>query len=1266
MEERYEGYQINDNFLPKKKRANMARLEKASSYAAKHGNEPQSKLTIGSKLDPLLIRSKKGKVDDDTDSDYLSDHSPISPLQTVAETERFRDPDVTIQPDNSGHDIRSDDCGCSRKRKSRPGEAVSSSNSWKIDHRQSARLAIAHGSNERDYSRFYWRNSMVASRNTDSDHEDVSYRFPRGHSRSTKYPSRNSFHAYMQKLREKMEHENENSITDARVCQVEAPKASSKETDREKDPEFFIRQKLTGRAKTRVAGPARAQVDQSEEDQFSCSEGVSRIVPNDLTTTVSSAAKHELTWRDWLLRSNEPALSNKCRFKHNRYFDLRTMRPKISKNKHRMSDFRNPTEVDYEPVVFGGGGDDDDEDDDEQINDAIFDCLDSSDNSKEKEKSPVVEGKSTPVTNSGPGVKSDRVSPVDENENRLEGKLGEQQTAKPSRSRLETNTTTKPAVKCSPMKPPRANLRANRHPRLTARAIAKRTPPTKPERQSLSKLPREDTSWASPKHALPSEAQGASQVTTVHHIRVDKWQEDWSPPRKFFIRPSLSEELLDKIEQEKAKREEKRKKMENLRRDFSLSRLSNEIEDISHEIAGIMGPQTIDQDNGEKKISETPKRVYPNLSLEKPREIERCSPKNLFSTAPTLTAKEAMEAKAKLNSSSKDKENRAKTSADARAVDSEPAAVPSSPNNNEKTAFSRLCSFNKSGSRAMSFIRNIPRLMSNRRRPNMESTWNNSTKRPAEFAESESVVDISTLTIQTQSPAASPEKSPTHERSIWRLSYLTPAARRKGPTKTPATDQPKSSNKTPRRMSLCRSWTMKFRKRSRRSVSDVERPEERIVDPDDLSPERSAAATELLQCADIELTRMYQASKALELCFSMPEFVGSRERVESERQLLVSGLRRKAFLDEVSALADQREREENEADCERAHLVISNLSLPLRESIERMGQGADQADWYVVVASHGRHLWASQAIECPRTGPRLHFPGSAEFFQLLPDFAVSIGVYRLQLRMPSLDHASKYHLPAKAKNPDRTIYCPSPSNLLSRNEKRRTIGPSSTKHADCGAPGMKQSSFLACGKLVLRLADLSKSPPWPLSGIYPGSPGSSVLQGSIDMTTKCKLHVQVEQSGFVNHGEELGGYTNWNRRWAVLDKRYLRFWNYPDEQYNNSHPLKEIDLADCTSESIGPIDRSLCARARTILLEIARARPNVAGDGIFLRSPNDYAIVRSVRNAPCHCPAIFASVLRIFTSFLRNLLSFDTPCELTEWQSKLNHVVSTLRAWNVK
>ncbi|XP_014220146.1 uncharacterized protein LOC106648027 isoform X2 [Trichogramma pretiosum] len=1242
MEERHEGYQINDNFWPKKKGANMARLEKASSYAAKHGNEPQSKLTIGSKLDPLLIRSKKGKVDDDTDSDYLSDHSPISPLQTVAETERFRDPDVTVRPDNSSHGIRSDDYGCSRKRKSRPGEAVSSSNSWKIDYRQSARLAIAHGSNERDYSRFYWRNSTVASRNTDSDHEDVSYRFPRRHSRSTKYPSRISFYEYMQKLREKMEHENENSITDARVCQVEAPKASSKEIDREKDPEFFIRQKLTRRAKTRVAGPARAQVDQSEEeDQFICSDGVSRIGPNDLTSTVSSAAEHELTWRDWLLRSDEPALSNKCRLKHNRYFDLRTMRPKISQNKHRMSDIRNPTEVDYEPVVFGGGDDDDDEDDDAQINDAIFDCLDSSDNSKEKEKSPAVEGESTSVTNSGPGVKSpSRVSPVDENENRLEEKLGERQTAKPSRSRPETNTTTKPAVKCSPMKPPRANLRASRHPRLTARAIAKRTPPTKPERQSLSKLPREDTSWASPKHALPSEAQGASQATTVQHIRVDKWQEDWSPPRKFFIRPSLSEELLDKIEQEKAEREEKRKKMENLRRDFSLSRLSNEIDDISHEIAGIMGPQTIDQDNGEKKISETPKRVYPNLSLEKPREIERCSPKNLFSTAATLTAKEAMEAKAKLNSSSKAKENRAKTSADTRAVgDSEPAAVPSSPNNNEKTAFSRLCSFNKSGSRAMSFIRNIPRLMSNRRRPNMESTRNNSTKRPAEFAESESVVDISTLTIQTQSPVASPEKSPTHERSIWRFSRLTPAAKRKGPTKTPATDQPKCSNKAPRRMSLCRSWTMKFRKRSRRSVSDVERPEERIVDPDDLSPERSAAVTELLQCADIELTRMYQASKALELCFSMPEFVGSRERVESERQLLVSGLRRKAFLDEVSALAD---KQEDEADCERAHLVISNLSLPLRESIERMGQGADQADWYVVVASHGRHLWASQAIECPRTGPRLHFPGSAEFFQLLPDFAVSIGVYRLQLRMPSLDHASKYHLPAKSpKNSDRSIVCPSPSNFLSRNEKRRTIGPSSTKHADFGAPGLKQSSFLACGKLQLRLADLSKSPPWPLSGIYPGSPGSSVLQGSIDMTTKCKLYVQVEQSGFVNHGEELGGYTNWNRRWAVLDKRYLRFWNYPDEQYNNGHPLKEIDLADCTSESIGPIDRSLCAKARTILLEIAHARHNVTRDGIFLRSPNDYAIVR-------------------------NLLSFDTPCELTEWQSKLNHVVSTLRAWNVK
>ncbi|XP_011502644.1 PREDICTED: anillin-like protein 1 [Ceratosolen solmsi marchali] len=458
---------------------------------------------------------------------------------------------------------------------------------------------------------------------------------------------------------------------------------------------------------------------------------------------------------------------------------------------------------------------------------------------------------------------------------------------------------------------------------------------------------------------------------------------------------------------------------------------------------------------------------------------------------------------------------------------------------------------------------------------------------------------------------------------------------RKKVMRIPTTDQPKHSSTLNRTLSIYKTLTQRIKKKFRGSVKDETKSmcNQEIL-PSNVNPELRDNVKKLLDEVELQQTLIYQASKALELCNSMREFIASSERVESERLLVLASLRKKAALEEIRRMIGQTC--DIEPCRERAEVILKELSLQLREDVlRRERQNGDIVEWFVVVISEGLTVWATHAVACPISSPRLYFPGQLLIPSLKPDFRLSLRVYSLKLQQILYNHEDKYHITQSIAG-TKNSSCPISKKLLKRSwraeKKKSAISP---KQYEIRFSGVKESAFVMCGSIDFVLQDLSLSSPWPLTRV----PTKSVLQGTIDLSLSCRLQLSTLHAGFLTHGDEAGGLAAWNRRWCVLEGHNLLFWNYPREQ-GCKPPLYAIDLVNCVSRHIGLIDRSLCARTRTLLVETIRRRNAIDRDSILVE---------------CHSTC----------TILRNLLSCDTNQDLIEWQSKLNHVVSALREWNI-
>lgn len=125
----------------------------------------------------------------------------------------------------------------------------------------------------------------------------------------------------------------------------------------------------------------------------------------------------------------------------------------------------------------------------------------------------------------------------------------------------------------------------------------------------------------------------------------------------------------------------------------------------------------------------------------------------------------------------------------------------------------------------------------------------------------------------------------------------------------------------------------------------------------------------------------------------------------------------------------------------------------------------------------------------------------------------------------------------------------------------------------------------------------------------------------------CNIQFTGEYFGFLTIGTETGKSITWNREWCFFQGFVLKYWNYPSQQ-EFVEPIGIIDISYCIASSITQADRTLCARARTLLLELE----------YMCKKTNTH----SIRNY---------------------YLSADNLEEMDDWKRRLNFALNSLRNW---
>ncbi|XP_046833972.1 anillin-like [Vespa crabro] len=421
-----------------------------------------------------------------------------------------------------------------------------------------------------------------------------------------------------------------------------------------------------------------------------------------------------------------------------------------------------------------------------------------------------------------------------------------------------------------------------------------------------------------------------------------------------------------------------------------------------------------------------------------------------------------------------------------------------------------------------------------------------------------------------------------------------------------------------RKSKLFRSFSQRIKRISRTFVNTEEKGSDEFT----ITLNQNDKIQELLQKLEIQQTLIHQASKALNLCNVMKTFQHSTQHVESERLLLLSTLKKQAVLSEIKRINGPMN--DNVVKIyEQGEVNISSIGLHLKEdALILISQTPDMSEWFIVTVTHESMVWATIAMNYSIDSPtKISFPDTITIPNLGPNFKILITIYSLQLRNTCYNKKEGHSC-------NNNISCPSPTNLWRRTERSRV------KQNEIQCSSIRDTSFEPSGYAELTLQDIHKVSPWSLLSV----PSNSILQGLIDLEFSCKIRISVVHAGFLTHGNEAGGFAAWNRRWCVLDGSLLKFWNYPQE-HDLRPPLLIIDLTHCTSNEVQVVDRSLCAKPRTLMFKTIRERIPHDKSSMFLECNTSYTIIK-------------------------NLLSCDTITDLMEWRSKLNYVLSLLRNWN--
>lgn len=136
-------------------------------------------------------------------------------------------------------------------------------------------------------------------------------------------------------------------------------------------------------------------------------------------------------------------------------------------------------------------------------------------------------------------------------------------------------------------------------------------------------------------------------------------------------------------------------------------------------------------------------------------------------------------------------------------------------------------------------------------------------------------------------------------------------------------------------------------------------------------------------------------------------------------------------------------------------------------------------------------------------------------------------------------------------------------------------GKTCNKRTD-GLPEL--SSFQLIGTSKIAVTDLYTS-----NALYIEKVSS---KGKICDSFMADIHSSIKISNNIRGFLTIGS-TNvlWNRRWCVLEGPFLKYWNYPSDE-NDREPIGVFDLSDSVTHQITNVNKILCSRPRTFMLQI--------------------------------------------------------------------------------
>ncbi|XP_076609911.1 anillin [Chaetodon auriga] len=383
---------------------------------------------------------------------------------------------------------------------------------------------------------------------------------------------------------------------------------------------------------------------------------------------------------------------------------------------------------------------------------------------------------------------------------------------------------------------------------------------------------------------------------------------------------------------------------------------------------------------------------------------------------------------------------------------------------------------------------------------------------------------------------------------------------------------------------------------------------------------------------NLQQTVIHQASQALNCCTDEEHGKGSQVEAEAQRLLLVATERREALKAELDRLkgdpAGQKKApaapEPSSVSASKGSITLQELRLPLKADFACSTANKPEAtkySFFIMIRAGAEHTVATPLASTHRglSGDTLAFPTKFTISDVSSNFEVDIEVYGLVQKREDCSDKKKKPSKSKAITPKRFL-------AITKSVQTPVV-------ASPGGPNaVRTSNFILVGSHKLTLSSIGKTK-FPLEKV----PFLCPLEGHIYLKMQCEVGSKVEEKGFLTMFEDVSGFGAWHRRWCVLSGYCISYWTYPDDE-KRKNPIGRINLSNCTSKKVEPVNREFCARPNTF--ELITVRPQ--------REDDKETLVSQCQNTMC---------------VTKNWLSADTKDERNLWMKKLNQILVDLRMW---